>query len=160
MNDFFQIDPTAHEIGRTLIAQVDAIETFPYALKTSGWVSVNTMPFIDRPHPGTSYAGVLNTPYVDFPGCVWGCGNYFPEGGGMDWHTDSHRPGWRVYVHKLFSGDALMYYGTRVFRETPGIGAYVFRTGPGCWHAVETTGPRVSLGLKIPEVLALQLFPE
>lgn len=160
MRDFFQIDPSGHPLTKMLAEQVSAIESFPYALKSEDWSSVNTLPFSDRPRPRTSYAGVLNAPYITYPDCSWGCGNYFPEGGGMDWHTDSHRPGWRVYVHKLFSGDALMYYRTHVVRESPGVGAYVFKTGLGCWHAVDSGGPRVSLGLLIPEDLARELFPE
>lgn len=160
MRDFFSIDPMTHALGVILVERLNSIVTLPHVLDCGRWTGVNTQPFIDRCRSLTSRVGSLSVDYVSYPGCVWGCANYFPEDGGMDWHTDSHRPGWRLYAHKLVRGDALFYYRSNVVRETPGVGAYVFRTGLGCWHGIETFGPRLSLGLKIPEEMAYELFPE
>lgn len=71
----------------------------------------------------------------------------------MDWHTDSHRPGWRIYVYRMLAGTARFFYKDSVIVED-GTGGYVFETGPDCWHAVEAAGPRISCGLKIPVDLA------
>ncbi len=75
----------------------------------------------------------------------------------MGWHTDSHRPGWRIYVYRLFSGRAAFHYNNTIIVENEGIGGYVFRTGFDCWHAIETNGSRISFGLKIDDEMMTEI---
>lgn len=80
---------------------------------------------------------------------------YYPAGGGMGWHTDSGRPGWRVYV-VLPLGRSRFLTVDQEFRDMGGT-AMVFKAGPGAWHAVEATDERFSIGVKVPDDVAAEL---
>ena len=142
-----RIDPTLDELCQSLLARLER-SSVPYPVKTPGWMLplAETPPVTDLSRPANSYAGSLNPqPLADR---VISCANYFPNMGGMDWHTDSHRPGWRLYVYRLV-GTARFRYGHRTFDESTGCGAYIFQTGVGCWHSVESFGERLSCGVHL-----------
>lgn len=80
---------------------------------------------------------------------------YYPAGGGMGWHTDSGRPGWRAYV-VLPLGRSRFLTADAAFQDVGGT-AMVFRAGPGGWHAVQATDERFSIGVRIPDADAEML---
>ncbi len=152
------IDPTRHPLPAALVCALP-VDEFPFALRRGAWdLPLATHPVEDVARPISSYAGTLALKLEVPPDCFVGCANYFPTGGGMAWHTDSHRPGWRLYVFRLRAGTACFRYNAHVYDERAGMGGYVFETGADCWHAIEAHGPRVSCGLKIPETLAQEII--
>lgn len=88
--------------------------------------------------------------------------NYFPVGGGgLGWHTDSHAPGWRVYIGRPLGAHVGVFHvdepaanrsglSRQVFTDEPGIATAFYVSGePGqSWHAVTTEGPRLSIGIR------------
>jgi hypothetical protein len=116
-------------------------------------------PQVDRARPSESFARrIAVIDGIDVPaGCRLQCRNYFPDRGGMNWHTDSAQPGWRIYVYRYAVGGGTFRYCRQRFDEYLS-GAYVFQTGVDCWHSVVSYGDRYSCGLEIPESLARQLL--
>lgn len=147
MLDFNIINPNRSQLGRDLIARIDGVSK-PFAIKSARWDDVtDAHPTEDIARPKDFFHGLLN---VD-NGRLSGCANYFPAGGGMGWHTDSHRPGWRVYVYRLDGGTAVFRHGDIAVSEFPGAGGYVFRVGDDCWHSIRTHGDRFSCGIRLTE---------
>lgn len=161
-----QIDPREHPIAAGLFMQLGELRTMPYAPCSQFWYRpLPPQPTDDMPRPLAQWAAPLALDIKPPPGCFSGCANYFPAGGGIGWHTDSHRPGWRLYVFRMFGfvkadndqSTGQMRYADRVLPER-NEGAYVFETGVGCWHAVESFGHRVSAGLLITDEIAKELI--
>jgi hypothetical protein len=86
--------------------------------------------------------------------------SYYPEGGGLGWHTNSALPGWRVYVPLLPDAPRS---GTRTesgwFPDRPGF-ANMFRITDwrNSWHCVEAHTARLSAGLWIDDTRAATLI--
>jgi hypothetical protein len=76
---------------------------------------------------------------------------YYPEGGGLGWHTDSGWPGWRIYIPRPLGAPGTFYTRLGRFQDAPGIANAFYVSGrPGeSWHAVLAGGPRFSIGLRI-----------
>jgi len=109
----------------------------------------------DLPRPQSSFAGVLAMQLPPTNRMI-GCANFFPAKGGMGWHTDSHRPGWRIYAFHNLSVSCLnvFRYRSQEFSEAAEFGAYVFQVGADCWHSISCETPRVSCGFQISEMEA------
>lgn len=78
--------------------------------------------------------------------------NYFPPGGsGLGWHTDSSRPGWRVYIGRPVATlpGALLVAGA-AYCDMPGKALAFYVSGIACatWHAVQAPSERFSVGLR------------
>lgn len=84
--------------------------------------------------------------------------NYFPGGGaGIGWHTDSSRPGWRVYIGRPLNGaPGMLLVEGDAFEDTPGIAHAFYVSGEPCssWHAVRAAGARFSVGIRIESAAA------
>jgi hypothetical protein len=116
-------------------------------------------PAEDRPKPLAYRRQFLQAPAVlpSFPGgTMVSALNYYPVGGGgLGWHTDSHAPGWRVYISRpLTSTPGLLMAdddGGRIYDDVPGLARAFYVSGTPCasWHAVVAHGPRLSIGLRI-----------
>jgi hypothetical protein len=113
-------------------------------------------PTEDRPKPLTYRRMFLQAPAVlpSFPGATTVSAlNYYPVGGGgLGWHTDSHAPGWRVYLARpLTSTPGLLYAEGRTYDDVPGLARAFHVSGEPCtsWHAVLAAAPRFSLGVRI-----------
>jgi hypothetical protein len=147
----------------------EALQSFDLSIDrpcaaTSGWrgVALNR-PAGDRVRPREQQVvqGIaLELRHV--AGAAPRCRNYYPPFGGLDWHTDSADPGWRVYAWRRQGRESTLpsrfYYVDRVFDEDRIMGAYVFRTGPGCWHALDVHDVRISAGLKVPAEMAQEII--
>ncbi len=156
MLDFNIINPERTKLGRDLIARIDNVPK-PFAVKSSRWDDEREFhPEDDVSRPAAYFYGLLNLDN----GRLSGCANYFPAGGGMGWHTDSHREGWRIYVRRLDGGNAVFKYNDFAISEWPGIGGYVFRVGADCWHSIRTNGDRFSCGIRLTEAEALAIVNE
>lgn len=117
-------------------------------------------PDIDRARPVDSYVGRSNLGSFPIPpSCRLQCHNYYPNGGGLGWHTDSTQPGWRIYLYRYLNGDGLFRYRNQEFREQV-VGGYLFETGPDCWHSLASFGERFSVGIQGPYVSLLTLAGE
>lgn len=147
----------------------DALQAFDLSIErpcaaTAGWHGVSPVkPVGDRvrPYQQQVFQGIaLELQHV--PGAAPRCRNYYPRFGGLDWHTDSADPGWRVYAWRRQGAESTLpsrfYYCDRVFHEDQIMGAYVFRVGPGCWHAIDVADVRISAGLAVPELLAREII--
>lgn len=171
MPRILEIDPRGHRLPLFLLASLRASIAragVPFASRSLTWKS-QLRPFgpwsedwSDRTRPVDTYAGGFEASWAGenpCDGCWGGCHNFFPPGGGMGWHTDSGRPGWRVYVHchGPEPGGSVMHYREYQIAEPP-VGAVLFETGPGCWHAVTTACGRYSLGVQIPDTLVGELL--
>lgn len=99
------------------------------------------------------------------PGWKAQCANYFPPGGGLSWHTNSSRPGWRVYIpyplapagQAVQSGFVLP--GFRRIDDRHGF-ANVFRIDEDWredWHAVQAVTGRRCAGFEAPEAFVRAL---
>jgi hypothetical protein len=83
---------------------------------------------------------------------------YYPEGGGLGWHTNSDVPGWRLYVVRAPEGRSYVRTSDGVYQDQHGR-ANLFRvTGPESWHCVGAVTERWTLGLLIPDELAAELL--
>lgn len=155
------IDPQAHELTRAMLGALSSATWRP-PLKSAGW-NPNLIGFAppdaDRSRPREFYVGELDQmPLFPAPtGTRLQCRHFFPEGGGMDWHTDSGQPGLRLYVYVYRFGNGVFRYADDVTYFEDRSGAYVFETGPHCWHAIRSDGGRLSCGLTIPLSLAESL---
>jgi len=154
------IDPLEHTLTLGMLNAIDNV-TCPTIVKVGDWsLPLSPIPTEDRARPIASLGGwlQLGEGLVIPDGAKLQCGNYFPPGGGMDWHTDSGQPGWRLYVfNNTTTADSgkhshFRYRGLDISEGD--IGAYVFETGVGCWHAIESRCHRMSCGLQIPKSLA------
>lgn len=147
----------------------DALQAFDLSIErpcaaTSGWRGVGVVkPKGDRVRPREQqvFQGIaLELRHI--PGTAPRCANYYPRFGGLDWHTDSADPGWRLYVWRREGRESTMpsrfYYCDRVFEECARAGGYVFRTGPECWHALDVADVRISAGLKVSEEMAREII--
>jgi hypothetical protein len=78
--------------------------------------------------------------------------HYYPRGGGMGWHTNSLRPGWRLYVPRLLDPNPAsgIVLEDRRIPDRPGY-ANLFRVGHGAWHAVVAHTARFSAGIRLPD---------
>lgn len=81
---------------------------------------------------------------------------YYPAGGGLGWHTNSRKPGWRVYVVLPFGESGLWTFDgtTRDWHPDRAGHANLFRIDDDwrkSWHAVAADAPRLSLGLWAPD---------
>lgn len=84
---------------------------------------------------------------------------YYPENGGMGWHTNSDAPGWRAYVVRV-PEDARSFTRTLSgdFHDKFGY-ANLFRIeGPQSWHCVVAPTERWSIGVHVPDALAAELL--
>lgn len=146
------IDPSRHEITRMmLVALYDA--KAPVRITTTGqWkLPLGPQPDVDQARPSTCRRGVLRNLNLQLPREIpTRCHNYFPVGGGIDWHTDSGDHGWRLYVFRAGPGSSTFYYRDQKFEE-PSEGAYVFRIEENAWHAVECNRERWSCGVLLTE---------
>lgn len=156
----YQIPIAGHRVTQAMVAALTALEFGErHCPSTPGWVGVSpVLPPFDCPRPRTECV-LLGVPMrLDVPSCVPKCANWYPPLGGLNWHTDSGQPGWRVYMYRRKGtwscGVTSFYYrrGTieRSYQETELMGAYVFEVGPGCWHALDVRDERFSCGLEIP----------
>lgn len=155
-----RIDPQAHVLTRNMLAALARAQPVETRCE-GGWVlPVGDMPEVDRARPSAKYWGTIAEQLYGYAPPVGGrlqCTNYFPSGGGMEWHTDSGMTGWRVYVFRCIGdGSSTFRYRDQTFIEGA-VGAYVFETGVGCWHAVESHRDRFSCGVQIYETLAREL---
>lgn len=155
-----RIDPRTHSLTCAMLAALERVQPVE-AHREGGWaLPLNTTPPDgDRARPKAKFWGTISEQlygYLPPTGGRLQCTNYFPCGGGMEWHTDSGMPGWRVYVFRGEAGSSTFYYRDQAFDEGP-FGAYVFATGAGCWHAVESRRDRFSCGVQINETLAREL---
>ena len=85
---------------------------------------------------------------------------YYPEGGGLDWHTNSALPGWRVYVPLVTN---VPRSGTRTesgwFPDKPGCAnMFQITNWRDSWHCVEAHTARLSVGIWVAEQRARKLL--
>lgn len=79
--------------------------------------------------------------------------NYYPPGGsGLGWHSDTSRPGWRVYIGRPLEGvpgEFLVEGGA--YSDVAGVAHAFYVSGvPGeSWHALRAGGARFSVGIRI-----------
>ena len=120
-------------------------------------------PADDRPKPLSFRRQFLQAPALlpSFPGSTTVSAlNYYPVGGGgIGWHTDSHAPGWRIYLARpLTSAPGLLVTEridgdrrARTYDDVPGLARAFYVSGEPCtsWHAVIAPGPRFSIGVRI-----------
>lgn len=154
-----RINPRKHALTAAMLAALERANT-PLTSIVGAWcLPLGPMPTGDLARPNGQYRGILHTlsGFVAPPGGRIQCHNYFPPGGGIDWHTDSGLPGWRVYVFLGREGTSTFHYQEHAFDE-PAEGAYAFETGVGTWHAVESYRARFSCGLQLPEPLAQEII--
>lgn len=162
MSQFIRsLDVSKFELTRSMVNLLGAV-TFEPPVRTGGWERSKVFraaPVIDSDMPADYYMSKINGPvgFLIPEGCRLQCRSFYPEDGGVDWHTDSSRPGWRLYVYRYRSGDGLFRYADLRFIET-GYGAYVFKVGEHCWHCLSVTGERLSIGLEIPPSMAMNLL--
>lgn len=84
---------------------------------------------------------------------IWYC----PAGGGIGWHTNSDRPGWRVYVVRSPRLSRFLMPGQSIC-DRDGF-ANIFEIPPGgAWHAVDAIDERWSGGVRVPEHFARTLI--
>lgn len=148
--ELVRLDPQRHSLLGEIATGLRALCRVPYDIHQTGrWQGIGAQPEKDRPRPQAIRHAFIGYPPVTLPaGARWQCANYFGPGDGIDWHTDSALPGWRIYVWRYSEGSGRMFYGSKVLEET-GEGAYLFQTGAGCWHAVESAGHRFSVGVEL-----------
>lgn len=79
--------------------------------------------------------------------------NYYPAGGGMGWHTNSDRLGWRAYLVRAPGGRSYFGHKDGVLPDRDGY-ANVFKVSARSWHYVRAETERWSIGLRLlPEVV-------
>jgi hypothetical protein len=93
---------------------------------------------------------------------------YFPDGGGIGWHTNATEPGWCVSVilaletARVKSRLLRATRGQRLLEEPPvydrDAHACVYRVGPGKWHAIDAVTARMAIDLKAPEKWVQELI--
>lgn len=83
---------------------------------------------------------------------------YYPSGGGMGWHTNSDKPGWRAYVVRV-PENARSYFKTieGIIPDKNGH-ANLFKTGPDSWHCVDALTERWSFGIWLPDRFAAEII--
>jgi len=84
---------------------------------------------------------------------------YYPACGGIGWHTNSDAPGWRVYVPcspYLDKWRAGLHTTSGFVADRPGF-ANAFKVGEwrDSWHAVECTDPRLVVGVRLSDAIAI-----
>ena len=155
-----RVDPRGHALTSRLL---DALGTagFPRLQQHGLWLlPLGEQPVDDRSRPASYRRGTLHLSLAALdlpPGVELRCHNYFPWGGGMDWHTDSGSPGWRVYVFRGGDGSSTFGFRDRLFAEGP-VGGYVFETGVGSWHSVQSYRDRWSCGVQVSEAIAREVI--
>lgn len=87
---------------------------------------------------------------------------YYPAGGGLGWHTNSMKPGWRAYVVRSLAErpDAGVMTSSGVYPDVPGM-VNLFRIDPDwrrSWHAVYARTPRLSIGVWAPDDWAIDIL--
>lgn len=110
----------------------------------------------DRPQPASYHRLFLPHPQR-LPGMRAGIRisalHYYPAGGGLGWHTDSGAWGWRVYVVRHLEPGYGRFFNAKgaFYVDDPSYANafYVRDKDPFSWHAVHTSGPRLSLGVRI-----------
>lgn len=121
-------------------------------------------PLEDRPRPIAWRRELLKPRAVALPdGVRLSSLKFYPADGGVGWHTDSHNPGWCVYVAENLSAKrGLFLHDGGLVVDEPGY-ALAFTVGPDSWHAVDAPGPRLSIGLyfqgRASHILNLRVAP-
>ncbi len=117
----------------------------------------------DRPRPlARRYMGLFTPP---MPGLTAGVTlaslNYFPpRGAGQGWHTDTHKPSWRVYMGRSDGAPGRFITRTETIVDEPGMGVMFHVTGnpEDSWHAVWAPSERYSVGVLLTPELAAQML--
>jgi hypothetical protein len=101
----------------------------------------------DRDMPAAQKIGNIQGLSFDpgAPGVIVRAAIYYPPGGGLGWHTNSARPGWRAYVPRGDIGVTLTENGPVL--DLPGH-ANLFEVP--AWHAIAARGERWSIGVLLP----------
>ena len=154
-----QIPIVSHSLLRRMYVAIAGAR--PVAVHVEGdWLRdvAGGIPDIDRDLPVARATGHLMGLQAAFdtgvPGTFVRAALYYPPGGGLGWHTNSARPGWRVYVPYL--PDACPMSGT-----VTAHGCFPDRHGHAnlfnvtewrqSWHAVYALTERFSVGLLVDQ---------
>lgn len=147
----YQVPIEADPLLRELQAKLaDAAQRRPPVVCTVGNLRADVAggcPSGDRDTPAAWFCGEMHAIHAwrPQPDVTVRSAIYYPPGGGLGWHTNSARPGWRAYVPLGDQGVMLTEDGPVL--DKPGH-ANVFRV-PG-WHAVLARGARWVLGVILP----------
>lgn len=83
---------------------------------------------------------------------------YYPPSGGIGWHTNSNTPGFRAYVVRAPGGVSFMKTADGLFPDRNAhVNVFGIADG-GAWHCVGAHTERWSIGLLLPDALAVEIL--